>query len=66
MNNTAKRAYVLLAVIAAFLAGIALLMFFFIKDGASWATNKANRHIYTNGSISSAGAVYDCNNEVLA
>ncbi|MBQ7596199.1 MAG: penicillin-binding protein, partial [Clostridia bacterium] len=55
-----------LGVIAAFMAGLAILIFFFVRDGASWATNKANRHLYADGSISAAGAVYDCNSEVLA
>lgn len=66
MKNTAKRAYVLLAVTAAFAAGLVMLIFFFVRDGSQWATSKANQHLYSNGSISAAGAVYDRNSAVLA
>lgn len=66
MNNTTKRAYVLYAVCAMFFVGLGILIFTFVTNGAKWATNKANRHLYSNGSISAAGSVYDCNGEVLA
>lgn len=66
MKNTTKRAYVLYAVLIAFFAGFAILLYTFIMNGSDWATNKANRHLYSEGSIASAGAVYDCNGETLA
>lgn len=66
MNNTTKRAYFLYAVLLIFLAGLVILVYTFVANGSDWATNKANRHLYSNGSISAAGSVYDCNGEILA
>ncbi len=66
MKNTTKRAYVLYAVLIAFFIGFAILIYTFIVNGSYWATNKANRHLYSDGSISAAGAVYDRDGETLA
>ncbi|MBQ8784131.1 MAG: penicillin-binding protein 2 [Clostridia bacterium] len=66
MKNTTKRAYVLIAVLAAFFVGFAILIYTFVMNGSDWATNKANRHLYSDGSISAAGAIYDCDGDVLA
>ncbi len=66
MNNTTKRAYFLYAVLIAFFIGFAILVYTFITNGSDWATNKANRHLYSDGSISAAGAIYDCEEKVLA
>lgn len=66
MNNTTKRAYVLYAVLAAFFIGFAILIYMFIANGSDWATKKANQHLYSEGSISAAGSIYDCNGEPLA
>lgn len=67
MNNTTKRAYALLAVIGAFFAGLAILIYSFVIHGSTWATSKANQHLYSsNGSISTFGDIYDCNGDTLA
>lgn len=66
MKNTTKRAYVLYAVLFAFFVGFAVLIYTFIMNGSDWATNKANRHLYSGGSISAAGAIYDRDGDVLA
>ncbi|MBQ8228893.1 MAG: penicillin-binding protein [Clostridia bacterium] len=66
MKNTTKRAYVLFAVLIAFFVGFTILIYTFIMNGSDWATNKANRHLYSDGSISAAGSIYDCNGEILA
>ncbi len=66
MSNTTKRAYVLYAVLAAFFIGFSILLYMFIANGSDWATKKANRHLYSNGSISAAGSVYDIDDEILA
>ena len=50
MNNTTKRAYVLYAVVALFFVGMGILIYSFIANGAQWATSKANRHLYSDGS----------------
>ena len=65
MNNTTKRAYVLYAVVALFFVGMGILIYSFIANGAQWATSKANRHLYSDGSISAAGSVYDANAKSL-
>lgn len=66
MKNTTKRAYVLYFVLFAFFVGFGILLYTFIMNGSDWATNKANRHLYSDGSISVAGAVYDRDGVSLA
>ncbi len=52
--------------IALFMVGVGVLMFRFIVYGNDWVSNKANRHIYSGGSIVSAGTIYDRNGVYLA
>lgn len=67
MNNATKRAYSLLVVIAGFFIGLAVLIYSFVMHGSSWATNKANQHLYSsNGSVATFGDVYDRDGESLA
>lgn len=67
MNNTTRRAYALLAVIAGFFVGLSFLIYSFVVHGSSWATSKANQHLYSeNGSVTTFGDIYDCNGESLA
>ncbi len=66
MNNTTRRAYVLYAVLGAFFVGFIILIYTFIMNGSDWATKKANQHLYSQGSISAAGSIYDCNEDPLA
>ena len=66
MNNTTRRAYVLYAVLGAFFVGFIILIYTFIMNGSDWATKKANQHLYSQGSISAAGSIYDCNENPLA
>ncbi len=66
MKNTTRRAYMLYFVLVAFFVGFTILIGMFITNGSDWATKKANRHLYSDGSISAAGAIYDRDGEVLA
>lgn len=66
MRITAKRAAIIYALIAAFLAGVVIFVVSLMLNGAEWASNKANRHIYTSGTIVNAGSIYDCNGVTLA
>lgn len=66
MKKTAKRAAVLYALVAAFLCGVIFLCVEFALYGSEWATDKTNRHIYSNGSVVNAGTIYDTNGKVLA
>ncbi len=66
MRITAKRAAIVYALIAAFLAGVCIFVVSLALNGSEWASNKANRHIYKGGTIVNAGAIYDKNGVVLA
>lgn len=66
MNKATKRGYSLYFLIFAFLAGVGILIYSFIIHGQTWATNRANKHIYNSGQIAAAGTIYDRNGELLA
>ncbi len=66
MNTVTKRAYVLLAIIIAFIGGLGFLAVSFALDGGTWATSRVNGHLYSGGEIKSAGKILDCNGVVLA
>lgn len=66
MRITSRRAAVVYALILAFLAGVGFFVASLVTDGAEWASNKANRHIYSGGTIVNAGTIYDRNGVVLA
>ncbi|HBL40029.1 MAG TPA: penicillin-binding protein [Ruminococcaceae bacterium] len=66
MNTLTKRAYVLLGIIAAFSVGLILLAVSFFLHGGTWATSRANGHLYSGGQITNAGKILDRNGVVLA
>lgn len=66
MKITAKRAAIVYALIAAFLAGICFFVVSLAMNGGEWSSNKANRHIYRSGTIVNAGTIYDKNGVALA
>lgn len=66
MKITAKRAGIIYALIGAFLIGIVILVASLMTNGPEWASNRANRHIYSSGTIVNAGTIYDRNGVVLA
>lgn len=66
MRITAKRAAIIYALILAFIAGIGFFVVSLVLNGSEWASNKANRHIYSGGTIVNAGAIYDINGVELA
>ncbi len=66
MNKTVRRAGIVYALIVLFLAGVAVIAVQFIMNGSDWATNKANQHIYSNGTVVNAGTITDRNGIVLA
>lgn len=49
-----------------FLVGVGILCYQFATQGSTWASDKANRHIYSNGTVVNAGTIYDRNGVVLA
>lgn len=66
MKITGKRAAVIYALIGAFLIGVGIFVVQLVLYGSSWASNKANRHIYSNGTVVNTGAIYDRNGVILA
>ncbi len=66
MRITARRAAVVYALILAFIAGVCFFVASLVLEGSEWASNKANRHIYSGGTIVNAGTIYDRNGVALA
>lgn len=65
MKNITKRAYVIYALICAFFVGLGVLMYSFIAHGGEWASNRINRHVFTNRQLTNAGTIYDRDGKVL-
>lgn len=65
MKNTTKRVYIVLLLVAAFLGGLGFMLYTFITQGAVWVSDRGNEHIYSYGSLTVAGSIYDRNGEVL-
>lgn len=66
MNHTTRRAYALYVLVAAFFLGAAILTVTLYVNGGAWASNRANRHLYSGGQLVSAGSIYARDGEVLA
>ncbi len=66
MNKTTKRAYALIPLILLFVAGAIYIVFLFFTKGAVWSSSKANAHLYTSGSLTTAGSVYSSDGKTLA
>ena len=59
MNKTTKRGFALIPLIILFLFGVGMLVYLFVTNGAAWSSNRANTHLFTSGSLSTAGGIYD-------
>jgi len=66
MRRITKRLRALLILLLGFGIGLGILAVSFALNGARWATNRANSHIYSGGAIAQAGAIYDRHGVVLA
>lgn len=66
MNKTTKRGFALIPVILAFLAGACILVYLYAAKGALWSSSRANAHLFTSGSLSTAGTIYDTTGRTLA
>ena len=66
MKATLRRAKVLYVLLALFTAGIVFLAASLYLNGDKWASNRVNRHIYSNGQTVNSGTVYDRNGKILA
>ena len=65
MKSISRRALTLYALILLFLAGCGLLYYNLITNADAWAMNKANQHLYSNGTLATAGDITDIKGEIL-
>lgn len=65
MKSISKRALWLFLLIIAFLAGCSLLFFNLVTNADIWAMNKANKHLYSDGVLATAGDITDSAGNVL-
>ncbi|NMP38218.1 MAG: penicillin-binding protein [Clostridiales bacterium] len=66
MKKVWRRTAVVYLLVAAFLAGLAVIAVQFFTNGRIWATQRANLHLFSGGTVIAAGAVYDRDGAVLA
>lgn len=59
MKNTTKRVYIVLLLVFAFFCGLGYMLYTFITEGEIWVAEWGNEHIYSEGSLSVAGTIYD-------
>ena len=65
MKSISRRALMLYALILLFLAGCGLLYFNLVTNANDWAMNRANKHLYSNGALSTAGDILDTNGNII-
>ncbi len=65
MKSISRRALTLYALILLFLAGCGLLFFNLVTNADTWAMNRANQHLYSEGTLATAGDITDINGEIL-
>ncbi len=66
MKKTMSRSFISLLLAAAFLLGLGLLCFRYVKDGDMWANQTYNQHLAFGKGLSGAGKIYDRNGKILA
>ncbi len=66
MKSISRRALTLYAIILLFLAGCGILFYNLVDNSADWAMNRANKHLYSSGTLATAGDIKDVNGVVLA
>lgn len=65
MKNTTKRVYIVLLLLVAFFGGLGFMLYTFITEGPVWVSDRGNEHIYSYGSLTVAGTIYDRDGEAL-
>lgn len=66
MKSISRRALTLYLLIIVFFIGSGLTYYNLAVNADKWAMNKANRHLYTDGGLATAGDISDRNGTVLA
>ena len=59
MKNTTRRVYIVLLLVVVFFAGLGFMLYTFITDGTTWVADRGNEHIYSEGSLTVAGTIFD-------
>ncbi len=65
MKSISRRALSLYAIILLFLVGCGILFFNLVSNSSDWAMNRVNKHLYSSGSLATAGDITDTNGVVL-
>ncbi len=65
MKNTTKRVYIVLLLVAAFFAGLGIMVYTFVAEGEEWVSDRRNLHVYSYGSLTVAGTIFDRDGEAL-
>ena len=66
MKTLSRRAWLLYIPAVAFLAGLCILFYTFYTNADNWSMRKANRHLYTSGTLIAAGNITDETGAILA
>lgn len=66
MKSISRRAWVLYLMTVAFICGLAFLLYTFFLNADSWSMKKANRHIYSSSTLTTAGSITDESGAILA
>ncbi len=66
MKSISRRALSLYAIILLFLVGCGILFYNLVTNSSDWAMNRVNKHLYSSGSLATAGDITDTNGIVLA
>lgn len=66
MKSISRRALSLYVIIILFLAGCGLLFYNLVSNSSDWAMNRVNKHLYSSGSLATAGDITDINGNILA
>lgn len=61
MKRIARRTTLMWVLLIAFLGGLTLMVYNLVVNADTWAMNRANNHLFTNGSLQTGGTVFDVN-----
>ena len=66
MKRLLRRTAAAYLLLIAFLVGLGFFLVSYARDGAAWALDSANRHIYDGGRLVTTGQITDRSGEILA
>lgn len=65
MRMISRRGMFLYVLIVLFLVGCGILSYNLVTNSSKWAMNKVNKHLYSSGSLATAGDIKDINGNIL-